>query len=114
MTLINNSGAAEYPFQNGADNGSPSTIVSMLQRVMSLEALSRGPSNSALHSPSDIVSPRRASAVYWTELEMLCRRKAVRPSAVCSFLASYFSTFAESLLKNEHYRAVRCHVEAAA
>ncbi len=52
-------------------------IVSMVQqRIVGYEALSRGPSNSVLHSPLTLFAAARQAGLL-TDLEMLCRRKAV-------------------------------------
>ena len=52
-------------------------IVSTLEeRVVGFEALSRGPSNSPLHSPLTLFAAARHHGIL-TELEMLCRERAI-------------------------------------
>lgn len=79
-------------------------IVSMLQqRIVGYEALSRGPSNSALHSPLTLFATARQCGLL-TELEMLCRRKAVEAFSRLQLPGQLFLNVSpESLLEKQHY-----------
>lgn len=79
-------------------------IVSAVEyKIVGYEALSRGPSNSPLHSPLTLF----AAARHWgllTELEILCRRKAV--TAFCRLQLDgllFLNVSPESLLEQQHY-----------
>ncbi|SDU26384.1 diguanylate cyclase/phosphodiesterase [Halopseudomonas salegens] len=79
-------------------------IVSTMQRrIMGYEALTRGPSNSPLHSPLTLFSAAR----HWgllTELEMLCRGKAVEAFSRMQLPGRLFLNVSpESLLEKQHY-----------
>ncbi|MFT6463425.1 bifunctional diguanylate cyclase/phosphodiesterase [Halopseudomonas sp.] len=79
-------------------------IVSMVQqRIVGYEALSRGPSNSSLHSPLTLFATARQCGLL-TELEMLCRRKAVIAFSRMQLPGSLFLNVSpESLLEKQHY-----------
>ncbi|WP_022963528.1 bifunctional diguanylate cyclase/phosphodiesterase [Halopseudomonas pelagia] len=79
-------------------------IVSMVQqRIVGYEALSRGPSNSSLHSPLTLFATARQCGLL-TELEMLCRRKAVEAFSRMQLPGSLFLNVSpESLLEKQHY-----------
>ncbi|MFO7704896.1 MAG: bifunctional diguanylate cyclase/phosphodiesterase [Halopseudomonas sp.] len=79
-------------------------IVSMVQqRIVGYEALSRGPSNSSLHSPLTLFAAARQCGML-TELEMLCRRKAVMAFSRLRLPGSLFLNVSpESLLEKQHY-----------
>lgn len=79
-------------------------IVSAIEhRIVGYEALSRGPSNSPLHSPLILF----AAARHWgllTELELLCRRKAVMAFCKQNLKGLLFLNVSpESLLEQQHY-----------
>ncbi|MCL5042521.1 MAG: EAL and GGDEF domain-containing protein [Gammaproteobacteria bacterium] len=79
-------------------------ILSITQkRIMGYEALTRGPSNSPLHSPLTLFSAAR----HWgllTELEMLCRAKAVEAFSRMQLPGRLFLNVSpESLLEKQHY-----------
>jgi EAL domain-containing protein (putative c-di-GMP-specific phosphodiesterase class I)/GGDEF domain-containing protein len=79
-------------------------IVSMVERrVVGYEALSRGPSNSPLHSPLVLFAAARQFGML-TELEMLCRHKAVEGFSQQELPGRLFLNVSpESLLENQHY-----------
>lgn len=79
-------------------------IVSMVQqRIVGYEALSRGPSNSSLHSPLTLFAAARQCGML-TELEMICRRKAVMAFSRMQLPGSLFLNVSpESLLEKQHY-----------
>lgn len=79
-------------------------IVSAVEhKIVGYEALSRGPSNSPLHSPLMLF----AAARHWgllTDIELLCRRKAVE--AFCKLQLQgllFLNVSPESLLEQQHY-----------
>ncbi|MDP3515884.1 MAG: bifunctional diguanylate cyclase/phosphodiesterase [Pseudohongiella sp.] len=79
-------------------------IVSAVEhKIVGYEALSRGPSNSPLHSPLMLF----AAARHWgllTDVELLCRRKAVE--AFCKLQLQgllFLNVSPESLLEQQHY-----------
>lgn len=79
-------------------------IVSMVQqRIVGYEALSRGPSNSSLHSPLTLFAAARQCGLL-TELEMICRRKAVMAFSRMQLPGALFLNVSpESLLEKQHY-----------
>ncbi|MAO38724.1 MAG: diguanylate phosphodiesterase [Gammaproteobacteria bacterium] len=78
-------------------------IVSGLEKkIVGYEALSRGPSNSPLHSPLTLFSTARYFGLL-TELEMLCRAKAIFAFAQHQFEGLLFINVSpESLLEQQH------------
>ncbi|MDO8908164.1 MAG: bifunctional diguanylate cyclase/phosphodiesterase [Pseudohongiella sp.] len=79
-------------------------VVSAVEhKIVGYEALTRGPSNSSLHSPLILF----AAARHWgllTELELLCRRTAVM--AFCRLQLEgllFLNVSPESLLEQQHY-----------
>jgi len=79
-------------------------IVSTLEkRVVGYEALSRGPSNSPLHSPLMLFATARHFGVL-TDLEILCRRSAIHGFCEQGFEGQLFLNVSpESLLEQQHY-----------
>lgn len=79
-------------------------IVSTLEnRVVGYEALSRGPSNSPLHSPLTLFATARHFGLL-TDLEILCRRNAVHSFCDGGFDGQLFLNVSpESLLEQQHY-----------
>ncbi|PKM08842.1 MAG: diguanylate phosphodiesterase [Gammaproteobacteria bacterium HGW-Gammaproteobacteria-5] len=79
-------------------------IVSMVQqRIVGYEALSRGPSNSVLHSPLTLFAAARQAGLL-TDLEMLCRRKALEGFSRLQLPGQLFLNVSpESLLEKQHY-----------
>ncbi|MBC53730.1 MAG: diguanylate phosphodiesterase [Gammaproteobacteria bacterium] len=79
-------------------------IVSTLEnRVIGYEALSRGPSNSPLHSPLTLFATARHFGLL-TDLEILCRRNAVHSFCGGGFDGQLFLNVSpESLLEQQHY-----------
>ena len=79
-------------------------IVSTLEeRIVGFEALSRGPSDSPLHSPLTLFAAARHHGIL-TELEMLCRDRAV--SRFCNLNLPgklFLNVSPESLLEHQHY-----------
>ena len=79
-------------------------IVSTLEeRIVGFEALSRGPSDSPLHSPVTLFAAARHHGIL-TELEMLCRDRAV--SRFCNLNLPgklFLNVSPESLLEHQHY-----------
>ena len=80
-------------------------IVSTLEeRVVGFEALSRGPSNSPLHSPLTLFAAARHHGIL-TELEMLCRERAISRFRSLGLPGKLFLNVSpESLLEQQHYR----------
>ncbi len=80
-------------------------IVSTLEkRVVGYEALTRGPSNSPLHSPLTLFATARHFGLL-TELEILCRRSAIHNFCAKGFAGQLFLNVSpESLLEQQHYR----------
>jgi len=79
-------------------------IVSTVERrIVGYEALSRGPSNSSLHSPLVLFAAARQYGKL-TELEMLCRQKAVEAFSRQRLPGKLFLNVSpESLLEQQHY-----------
>lgn len=79
-------------------------IVSTLEkRIMGYEALSRGPSNSPLHSPLTLFASARHFGLL-TDLEIVCRQRAVRCFCEEGFEGQLFLNVSpESLLEQQHY-----------
>lgn len=79
-------------------------IVSTVERrIVGYEALSRGPSNSPLHSPLVLFAAARQYGKL-TELEMVCRQKAVEGFSQQQLPGRLFLNVSpESLLENQHY-----------
>lgn len=79
-------------------------IVSTVERrIVGYEALSRGPSNSPLHSPLVLFAAARQHGRL-TELEMLCRQKAVEGFSQQQLPGKLFLNVSpESLLEHQHY-----------
>lgn len=61
------------------------------QRILGYEALTRGPSNSPLHSPLTLFAVAR-HAGRLSELEMACRKAPAKASVIWAWKASCFST----------------------
>lgn len=97
QTLLNilNRGAVSSLFQ---------PIVSSLEkRVVGYEALSRGPSDSPLHSPLTLFAAARHHGML-TELEMLCRSRAISRFCALGLPGKLFLNISpESLLEQQHY-----------
>lgn len=79
-------------------------IVSTLEkRVVGYEALTRGPSNSPLHSPLTLFATARHFGLL-TDLEIVCRRSAVHQFCEQGFEGQLFLNVSpESLLEQQHY-----------
>lgn len=79
-------------------------IVSMLEeRIVGFEALSRGPSDSPLHSPVTLFAAARHHGIL-TELEMLCRDRAINRFCSQNLPGKLFLNVSpESLLEQQHY-----------
>lgn len=79
-------------------------IVSAVEhRIVGYEALSRGPSNSPLHSPLVLFAAARQWGLL-VELELLCRRKAVRAFSRMNLEGLLFLNVSpETLLEQQHY-----------
>lgn len=79
-------------------------IVSTLEkRIVGYEALSRGPSNSPLHSPLTLFATARHFGLL-TDLEILCRYSAVQSFCEAGFEGQLFLNVSpESLLEQQHY-----------
>ena len=79
-------------------------IVSTLEeRIVGFEALSRGPSDSPLHSPVTLFAAARHHGIL-TELEMLCRDRAVSRFCDLNLPGKLFLNVSpESLLEHQHY-----------
>lgn len=79
-------------------------IVSMLEeRIVGFEALSRGPSDSPLHSPVTLFAAARHHGIL-TELEMLCRDRAISRFCNQNLPGKLFLNVSpESLLEQQHY-----------
>lgn len=97
QTLLNilNRGAVSSLFQ---------PIVSSLEkRVVGYEALTRGPSDSPLHSPLTLFAAARHHGML-TELEMLCRSRAISRFCALGLPGKLFLNISpESLLEQQHY-----------
>ena len=80
-------------------------IVSTLEeRVVGFEALSRGPSNSPLHSPLTLIATASHHGTL-TEQEMLCRERAISRFRSLDLPGKLFLNVSpESLLEQQHYR----------
>lgn len=73
------------------------------QRIVGYEALSRGPSNSPLHSPLVLFASARQQCML-TELESLCRQIAIRRFSELQLPGTLFLNVSpESLLEPQHY-----------
>ena len=76
------------------------------RRIVGYEALSRGPSNSPLHSPLTLF----AAARHWgmlSELEALCRRQAIRRFVDLKLPGRLFLNVSpETLLEHQHTRGL--------
>lgn len=78
-------------------------ISTVERRIVGYEALSRGPSNSSLHSPLVLFAAARQHGKL-TELEMLCRQKAVEGFSQQRLPGKLFLNVSpESLLEHQHY-----------
>ncbi|WP_339859429.1 bifunctional diguanylate cyclase/phosphodiesterase [Pseudohongiella acticola] len=79
-------------------------IVSTLEkRIVGYEALTRGPSNSPLHSPLTLFATARHFGLL-TDLEILCRRRAIQGFCEQAFEGQLFLNVSpESLLEQQHY-----------
>lgn len=78
-------------------------VSTVQQRIIGYEALSRGPSNSPLHSPMVLFAAARQYGKL-TELEMLCRQKAVEGFSLQRLPGKLFLNVSpESLLEQQHY-----------
>ncbi len=79
-------------------------IVSALEkRIVGYEALTRGPSNSPLHSPLTLFATARHFGLL-TDLEISCRRSAVHSFCEQEFEGLLFLNVSpESLLEQQHY-----------
>ena len=78
-------------------------VSSLEQRVIGYEALSRGPSNSPLHSPLTLFAAARYHGML-TELEMLCRSHAIDRFCALRLPGKLFLNVSpESLLEQQHY-----------
>ncbi|MEX0739674.1 MAG: bifunctional diguanylate cyclase/phosphodiesterase [Pseudohongiella sp.] len=79
-------------------------IVSTVEkRVVGYEALTRGPSNSPLHSPLTLFATARHFGLL-TDLEILCRRSAVHNFCQQAFEGLLFLNVSpESLLEQQHF-----------
>lgn len=73
------------------------------QRIVGYEALSRGPSNSPLHSPLVLFASARQQRML-TELESLCRQTAISRFSSLGLPGKLFLNVSpESLLEPQHY-----------
>ncbi|MEH6564830.1 MAG: bifunctional diguanylate cyclase/phosphodiesterase [Halopseudomonas sp.] len=78
-------------------------VSSLEQRVIGYEALSRGPSDSPLHSPLTLFAVARQHGML-TELEMLCRSRAISRFCALKLPGKLFLNISpESLLEQQHY-----------
>ncbi|GAA6131769.1 GGDEF domain-containing protein [Halopseudomonas sabulinigri] len=78
-------------------------VSSLEQRVIGFEALSRGPSDSPLHSPLTLFAAARHHGML-TELEMLCRSRAISRFCALGLPGKLFLNISpESLLEQQHY-----------
>jgi len=78
-------------------------VSSLEQRVIGFEALSRGPSDSSLHSPLTLFAAARHHGML-TELEMLCRSRAISRFCALGLPGKLFLNISpESLLEQKHY-----------
>ncbi|MEH6687740.1 MAG: bifunctional diguanylate cyclase/phosphodiesterase [Halopseudomonas sabulinigri] len=78
-------------------------VSSLEQRVVGYEALSRGPSDSPLHSPLTLFAAARHHGML-TELEMLCRSRAISRFCALGLTGKLFLNISpESLLEQQHY-----------
>ena len=78
-------------------------VSSLEQRVIGFEALSRGPSDSPLHSPLTLFAAARHHGML-TELEMLCRSRAISRFCALGLPGKLFLNISpESLLEQHHY-----------
>lgn len=79
-------------------------IVSAVEKkIVGYEALTRGPSNSPLHSPLMLFAAARQHGVL-TELELLCRRSAVKSFMQQQLQGQLFLNVSpESLLERQHF-----------
>lgn len=78
-------------------------VSSLEQRVVGFEALSRGPSDSPLHSPLTLFAAARHHGML-TELEMLCRSRAISRFCALELPGKLFLNISpESLLEQQHY-----------
>lgn len=104
MTFSEQCEALGAILQQGAISSLLQPIVSTLEkRVVGYEALSRGPSNSPLHSPLTLFATARHCEKL-TELEFLCRRHAVRRFTEGGFQGLLFLNVSpESLLEQQHF-----------
>lgn len=88
-------------------NGAISTLFQPIfatadKRVIGYEALSRGPSNSPLHSPVTLFAVARQCGKL-LELDMLCRRRAIRRFAEGQLPGKLFlNVLPETLLDHQH------------
>ncbi|MCT8166719.1 MULTISPECIES: EAL domain-containing protein [unclassified Pseudomonas] len=82
-------------------------IVSLAgQRVIGYEALSRGPSNSPLHSPLNLFAIAR-QAGHLTELEAVCRENACRRFSEQNLEGKLFLNISPESLLEPHYPSGR-------
>ncbi|UJJ32182.1 bifunctional diguanylate cyclase/phosphodiesterase [Halopseudomonas maritima] len=105
MTLSEQRQSLITILNRGAVNSLFQPIVSTLEeRIVGFEALSRGPSNSPLHSPLTLFAAARHHGIL-TELEMLCRERAISRFRSLGLPGKLFLNVSpESLLEQQHYR----------
>ncbi len=103
MTLSEQRQALRTILRHQAVNTLFQPIVSTLEkRIVGYEALSRGPSNSPLHSPLILFAAARRTGLL-TELEMLCRQQAVKRFSSLGLPGRLFLNVSpESLLEQSH------------
>lgn len=103
MTITEQLGALNAILAQGSIHTLFQPIVSLTERrLLGYEALSRGPSNSALHSPLNLFAVARQTA-HLSELEMLCRQTACKRFSKLGLDGKLFLNVSpESLLDPTH------------
>ncbi len=103
MTLLEQHGALCTILQRGAISTLFQPIYATDEcRIVGYEALSRGPSNSPLHSPTVLFAIARQSGKLM-ELDMLCRRLAIQRFADSNLTGKLFlNVLPETLLDQRH------------
>lgn len=107
MTVLEQRYALEQILADEATSVLFQPIASTVERrIVGYEALSRGPSNSSLHSPLTLF----AAARHWgmlSELEALCRKRAIRRFVELGLPGRLFLNVSpETLLEHQHTRGL--------
>ncbi|MGV8843706.1 MAG: bifunctional diguanylate cyclase/phosphodiesterase [Pseudomonas sp.] len=103
MTVNEQLSALDYILAHGDLHSLFQPIISLSERrILGYEALTRGPSNSSLHSPIPLFAIAR-NAGRLSELELLCRRNACRRFSDLKLEGKLFLNVSpESLLESSH------------